>query len=153
MLTQHELDVLGQLLACVLPSSSGPGAAEARAIDYVAARLPAEDPAVVAALRDGISRAEAAGLDAEGTIRAWSADRSAPPWQLFRRVRSWAWEGFLCEPRHGGNRGQVGWTRFGIAGPPQPRGFTLEELTAPGPESEVGRPAGHPCERPRGRDR
>ena len=38
----------------MLPSSSGPGATEARAIDYVAARLPAENPEMVAALRDGI---------------------------------------------------------------------------------------------------
>jgi len=131
MLTPHELDVLDQLLACVLPSSSGPGATEARAIDYVVARLPTESPEMVAALRDGIKRAEAAGLNADAMLRAWSADRSAPQWQLFRRVRAWAWEGFLCDPRHAGNRGQAGWTRFGIAGPPQPDGFTPEELVAP----------------------
>jgi Gluconate 2-dehydrogenase subunit 3 len=142
--------VLEQLLARVLPSSSGPGADEARAIDYVRARLATENPELVAALRDGIGRAEAAGLDADGMLRAWSADRTVPQWQLFRRVRSWAWEGFLCEPRHGGNRGRVGWTRFGITGPPQPRGFTLEELGSPVP-SGTAHPGGAP-KQPQGGD-
>lgn len=83
-------------------------------------------------------------------LQAWSADRSDPQWQLFRRVRSWAWEGFLCEPRHGGNRGQAGWTRFGIAGPPQPRGFTAEDLAARRPESADVTRVGDLCERPQG---
>lgn len=150
MLTPHEFDMLERLLACVLPSSSGAGADEARAIDYVRARIATENPEFVAALRDGLGRAEAAGLDADGTLRAWSADRTVPQWQLFRRVRSWAWEGFLCEPRHGGNRGGVGWTRFGITGPPQPRGFTLEELVAPAPSGTA--PSGEAPRQPQGRD-
>jgi hypothetical protein len=57
MLTPHELDILDQLLACVLPSASGPGATEARAIEYVAARLSAETPEMIGALREGIRRA------------------------------------------------------------------------------------------------
>lgn len=150
MLTPHELDILDQLLACVLPSTSGPGATEARAIDYVAARLSTETPDTLVALREGIGDAEAAGLDAEETLHAWSADRSSPQWQLFRRVRSWAWEGFLCEPRHGGNQGQVGWTRFGIVGPPQPRGFTPEELVAP--TSAIAAPSGEAYEQPQSPD-
>jgi hypothetical protein len=150
MLTPDELDMLDQLLACVLPSTSGPGATEARAIDYVAARLSTETTEALVALREGLRHAEAAGLDAEETLHAWSADRSSPQWQLFRRVRSWAWEGFLCEPRHGGNRGQVGWTRFGVVGPPQPRGFAPEELVAPAPA--ITPPAGAGHERPQSQD-
>ena len=41
----------------------------------------------------------------------------------------------LCDPSHGGNRDRLGWKRFGIAGPPQPRGFTPAEL---GVEREPG---------------
>jgi len=47
VLTPHELAVLDRLLACVLPSLWGPGATEARAIDYVVAHLHAGNPEVV----------------------------------------------------------------------------------------------------------
>ena len=47
VLKPHELAALDRLLARVLPSLSGPGATEARAIDYVVAHLHAGNPEVV----------------------------------------------------------------------------------------------------------
>jgi hypothetical protein len=126
-LTPTEIDTLHRLLCAVLPSTSGAGAAEARAVDYVLRRLPGEDPGLVAALR---AELPAAATDPPGTLRRWSADATAPQWRLFRRVRAWAWEGFLCDPAHGGNAGGVGWKRFGVAGAPQPAGFSPADLLA-----------------------
>lgn len=124
-LSDDERAALAALLAVILPSTSGPGATEAGAVDYVTARLPRESPELVAALRTHLP---AAAGDPDATVAALAADPATPDFQVFRRLRQWAWEGFLCEPKHGGNRDQVGWTRFGITGPPQPRGFTPAEL-------------------------
>jgi gluconate 2-dehydrogenase gamma chain len=125
-LGERELAALAGALSVVLPSSSGDGAREADAIEYVRRRLDREDPELLAALR---LRLRTDGADPAALV-ANLADvpSGSPDDRLFRRIRAWAWEGFLCDPSHGGNRDRVGWRRFGVAGPPQPRGFTPEEL-------------------------
>ena len=123
-LTAVEVRRLESLLACVLPSSSGPGATEARAIDYVVRRLPAENGELVATLRRELVRDQ----DPSDLLAQWSVNRDGPMWPLFRFVRSLAWQGYLCDPVHGGNALGVGWQRFGVAGPPQPDGFSASDL-------------------------
>jgi hypothetical protein len=125
-LGERELAELADVLSVILPSTSGAGAREADATEYVRRRLHREDPELVIALRlklqtqGGDPAALVAGL-VEGPLGSLD-DR------LFRRLRASAWEGFLCDPVHGGNRDRVGWARFGISGPPQPGGFTPAEL-------------------------
>ncbi|MCU1457443.1 MAG: gluconate 2-dehydrogenase subunit 3 family protein [Actinomycetia bacterium] len=125
MLTADEIDALERLLDVMLPSTSGAGARTAGSIDYVVGRLDREDPVLLAALRPHLR----GDTDPDVVVAALAADPDAFDFQVFRRVRAWAWEGFLCEPRHGGNRDEVGWRRFGANGFPQPRGYTADELT------------------------
>lgn len=123
-LSDSERATLTRWLAVILPSDTGPGATEAGAIDYVTGRLHKEDPELIAALRAQLARDETA----DTVIAGLASDPASYDFQIFRRLRQWAWEGFLCEPKHGGNQNQVGWTRFGINGTPQPRGWTPAEL-------------------------
>jgi hypothetical protein len=124
MLTQDELAMLEALLDVILPTRSGPGARAAGSIDYVVGRLDREDPVLVEALRPYL----AGDRDPEDVVATLASDPASVAYQVFRRVRAWAWEGFLCEPQHGGNRNGVGWQRFDANGTPQPRGYTPEEL-------------------------
>ncbi len=124
MLTADERATLERLLDVILPSTSGAGARTAGSIDYVTARLDREDPALLAALAPHLDGTR----DPAAVVAALAADPASPDYQLFRRVRAWAWEGFLCEPQHGGNRDGVGWARFGANGTPQPRGYSVAEL-------------------------
>jgi hypothetical protein len=124
VLTAAEIDALERLLDVILPSTSGAGARTAGSIDYVVARLDREDPVLLAALQPHLL----VDADPQAVVAALAADPTSFDFQVFRRVRAWAWEGFLCEPRHGGNRDGVGWRRFGANGSPQPRGYTPDEL-------------------------
>lgn len=126
MLTHQESDALERLLDVILPSTAGAGARTAGSIDYVVARLDREDPVLIAALRPHLHGA----ADPESVVAALAADPTSFDYQVFRRVRAWAWEGFLCEPHHGGNRDGIGWQRFQANGTPQPRGYTPDELVA-----------------------
>jgi len=123
--SDEERAALARLLAVILPSTSGPGATEADAIDYVVGRLHKEDPEIVVGVR---AHLPAAAEDPVAVIAALASDPTGPGYQVFRRIRAWAWEGFLCDPKHGGNRDHVGWQRFGIPRSPQPLGWTVEDL-------------------------
>lgn len=105
-LDPEERATLAKLLAVVLPSASGPGASEAGAVDYVVRRLAGPERDALPQLREVLR--EVAGREA-GEVERLCAEGNA--W--FGRLRSWAWEGFLCDPALGGNRGAVGWERFG----------------------------------------
>lgn len=104
-LDPRERAILAELLALVLPSASGPGAREAGAVEYVIGRLVALDADDLPELQTLLG--EAAGHEA-ACIERLAADDN----RWFRRLRSWAWEGFLCDPSRGGNRGGVGWSRM-----------------------------------------
>jgi gluconate 2-dehydrogenase alpha chain len=124
ILSSAERAILGNLLSEILPSSSGAGAREAGAAEYVIRRLGGPDSGWVAVLRKEL--AEAAGREASHVARLAAAtdeDRAA----FFGRLRSWAWEGLLCDPAHGGNLNEVGWLRFGFPGPPKRRGYRREQ--------------------------
>jgi hypothetical protein len=124
MLSLSEISALDALLDVILPSTSGAGARTAGAIDYVVARIDREDPVLIAALRPHLSSND----DPEAVVAALAADPATFEYQVFRRLRGWAWEGFLCDPKHGGNRDRVGWERFRANGAPQPLGYTPADL-------------------------
>ena len=120
MVTRRALDgsestTLDAVLAVVLPSTSGPGATEAGAGDYVRSRLAGRDGQWLEKLRPWLRAA--AGREHEA-VAAWAdAPSDDPAGEVFERLRSWAWEGFLCDPARGGNQDQVGWRRFEWAPP------------------------------------
>jgi hypothetical protein len=110
-LDRLESKTLDALLAVLLPSTSGPGATEAGAGDYVRSRLAGPDARWIDKLRPWLRAA--AGCEQE-TVAGWAeAANDDPAGQLFEQLRNWAWEGFLCDPARGGNKDEVGWRRFG----------------------------------------
>ncbi len=120
MVTRRDLDdrestTLDAVLAVLLPSTSGAGATEAGAGDYVRSRLAGPDGQWLEKLRPWLRAA--AGREQEAVAGWADAARDDPAGEVFEQLRSWAWEGFLCDPARGGNRDQVGWRRFGWAPP------------------------------------
>ena len=116
MVTRRALDdtestTLDAVLAVVLPSTSGPGATEAGAGDYVRSRLAGPDRQWLDKLRPWLRAA--AGREHEAVAGWADAPVDDPAGEVFQQLRNWAWEGFLCDPERGGNRDQVGWRRFG----------------------------------------
>lgn len=103
------------MLAVLLPSTSGPGATEAGAGDYVRARLAGPDGRWLEDLRNWLS--VAAGREREAVAGWADAARDEPAGKAFQQLREWAWEGFLCDPAHGGNKDGIGWRRFGWTPP------------------------------------
>lgn len=105
-LTEPEVAGLRAILSELLPSDSGPGAAEAGAIGYVRTRLEGPLSYRVEALRPVLQRAT---TNAETTV----AELAAEDDPRFAELRALAWEGYLCDPGRGGNRDGIGWDRFG----------------------------------------
>lgn len=101
-----ERATLARLLALVLPSTSGAGAAEASALDHLLRRLDGPEAGSLPELR-----ALLASVKDREELELERLCASDDPW--FTRLRAWAWEGFLCDPALGGNRDGVGWQRFG----------------------------------------
>jgi hypothetical protein len=123
VLSGPESETLDAVLAVLLPSTSGPGAAEAGAGDYVRSRLAGPDARWLEKLRPWLGMAAGRERDA---IADWAgAADDDPAGEVFEQLRSWAWEGFLGDPAHGGNKDQVGWSRFEWA---PPAGRTLASL-------------------------
>lgn len=114
-LDERETAALEAVLSVLLPSTSGPGAAEARAVDHVRARLEGPLADRVDDLRPVLRRAQA---DPEAAV-AELAEAGDP---RFAELRALAWEGFLCDPARGGNRAGVGWERFGAPARRKARG-------------------------------
>ncbi len=117
-LTPAQRATLSNMLAAILPSDSGPGARDADATEYVVRRLRGPDSRWLPELRAALD-------DAAGDEAGWLA--AADDEAMFRRLRTWAWEGFLCDPAYGGNRDRVGWRRFGFPGDPKERGYGPSE--------------------------
>jgi gluconate 2-dehydrogenase gamma chain len=126
--------VLDAAAARILPSDDGPGAREAKVGRFIERQLegdlrllrPAFDQ--LARLLDvwsrrsfkaGFAALPAAQQDAvldqlaHGTIPV----RGFPQAELFRALHTLALEGFLSDPVHGGNDGQVGWRAVGFPEP------------------------------------
>lgn len=109
-----EAAALDAVLAVILPSDSGAGAAEAGAGRYVRARLAGPDERWLDPLRGWLP--EPAGAAAAVDALA-SGDGGRWP-GLFEQLRVWAWSGYLCDPARGGNADGVGWARFDWTPPP-----------------------------------
>ena len=122
---------LDAVLAVVLPSTSGAGAAEAEVGRYVRTRLAGPDADWLVLLRrwltaDVLGRTGGATAGPDGAladqraaaaVAALAAEADGPWPGLFEQIRLWAWSGYLCDPGRGGNVGAVGWQRFDWAPP------------------------------------
>ena len=112
----------------ILPSDDGPGAAETGVADYIekalVEELPASDRALVqrglerleASARDHLGRAFSDGSpeQQDELLRALEALDEPWPRAFLRRLVHLALEGFLCDPRRGGNRDGLGWSFIGV---------------------------------------
>ena len=134
-LTEAETAVLSAVLARLIPADeNGPGAGEARVIDYVDRALagPLEGhresyranlPALDAYARGLHGEAFAAlGAVQQDAVLAALEDGSATGFDpssraFFDLVRVHAIEGMFGDPSHGGNAGHVGWKLIGFPGP------------------------------------
>ncbi len=121
VLTAAQRATLSKVLEEILPSDSGAGAREADAAEYVVRRLRGPDSRWLPELRAALD--DAAADEAGYVARLAAANDSA----MFARLRTWAWEGYLCDPAYGGNRDRVGWRRFGFPGDPKERGYRPSE--------------------------
>lgn len=138
-LTEHQRAILGRTSELILPSDDGPGAREAGVIDYLAKALATEFHAPLRPLfAEGVRRMEALArsdweqpflqLEAEDQERVldWVqrggvSDATFDGRQFVDRLVELTLEGFLGDPVHGGNQGQVGWEYIGYApGSPRP---------------------------------
>lgn len=124
VLSAEEVATLRTLLSVFLPSTSGPGAQEADAVNYVIERLRGPDREWLGVIRNSL---QSAGGDEAGYVARLAEAGDDESRALFTRLRSWAWEGFLCEPSYGGNRENVGWRRFGSLEHPKARGYGAQE--------------------------
>jgi gluconate 2-dehydrogenase gamma chain len=126
--------VLAAAAARILPSEDGPGAREAKVGRFIdrqlAGSLAALRPAFdqLARLLDvsavtifGKPFTVLAAPDQDGVLTQLSLGRlpgrGVPQEALFRALHSLALEGFLSDPVHGGNDGEVGWRSIGFATP------------------------------------
>jgi gluconate 2-dehydrogenase alpha chain len=114
-LDRLESETLDVVLGVLLPSTSGSGATDAGAGDYVRARLAGPEARWLEKLRPWLRAA--AGREQEAVAGWADAANDDPAGELFEQLRNWAWEGLLCDPAHGGNKDEVGWRRFGWAPP------------------------------------
>ena len=126
--------VLEAAAARILPSDDGPGAREARVGRFIARQLEGDLAAVrpafdqLARLLDlwsqksfgkGFATVAAAEQDtvlgqlARGEIPV----RGLPQQALFRGLHTLTLEGFLSDPVHGGNDGEIGWRTVGFPEP------------------------------------
>jgi gluconate 2-dehydrogenase gamma chain len=131
-LAAHEETAIRAAVQRVIPSETGPGAAEAGTADYVVARA-----STTSAILNGYQRL-AAGLGAlaaeshpgapfeslpadaqDAILTALEAEADAG----FRRLVIDSMEGFYGDPRHGGNAGGVSWALLGFPGPTGGSGY------------------------------
>jgi gluconate 2-dehydrogenase gamma chain len=135
VLDAAEWRTLEAACARILPSDDGPGAREAGVIGFLDAQLatPALAPAAqalrtlarlldeVAQRRHGAGFAALAPAQADELLGALAAGtlpvERFPQKEAFAVLHTLTLEGYLSDPRHGGNRGEVGWQAIGFAAP------------------------------------
>lgn len=120
--------VLEAVCARILPSDAEPGATEAGCAEFIdrqlglphfdALRAQAERGLErlddLAAKRHGRGFAQVTAAEQDELLRAFQRPaRGLPGAHVFSLLLTLTLEGFLCDPRHGGNRGGVGWTFVG----------------------------------------
>ncbi len=125
---KEAFSTLSALVETVLPSDDGPGAAETDAARFVARTLERPEWAAY----DSATRSLLGALDAEARLAAGAPFAALSPSQrnailkrllaaeaatherAMRLLIDLSVQGFLCHPRHGGNRDRAGWDYLGF---------------------------------------
>jgi gluconate 2-dehydrogenase gamma chain len=135
ILGASEWQTIDALVARILPSDDGPGAREANVVGFIDAQLATKElgpiaPVILEAARrletlarDRFARSfsllDAAAQDA--LAHAMSRGELFPPpfpgREVFAALHTLTLEGFLSDPLHGGNAGQIGWRYVDFAEP------------------------------------
>jgi len=146
-LDERERRMLRAAVLRVLPSTGGAGASEAGCADYVIGTLERRrPPRFVGEMRRGVAFAEslaeqmagesfadASGEEQDRILRQLQRTPHPTVQRFLRRLVRLTLEGFLCDPRHGGNRARAGWIRLGLDGARAP-GACLETDPARRPD-------------------
>jgi gluconate 2-dehydrogenase gamma chain len=129
--------ILDAVTARLIPTDeTGPGAREARVVEYIERSLATNYEQHRAAYGAGLSALGAAGFAELPADRqdAVLADLDRRDDDFLALVRQHAIEGMFCDPVWGGNAGRVGWRLLGYPGPRHVWTETDQELDAePGP--------------------
>ncbi len=124
-LTDLESRTVEAMSARIIPTNATPGAREAGVVRFIDAMLRAHYATWQSAYRDGISRLNHLSADRFGSdfaaleegeqdkLLELVASGSAPAWKeasgFFEMVRLHTIEGFLSDPKYGGNRDGIAW--------------------------------------------
>jgi gluconate 2-dehydrogenase gamma chain len=142
-LGEAEGRTLRAIVRRVLPSDDGFGAVEAGCPEYVVQALEARlSAAALDKARHGLrfaddlvlkttgrSFAEAEDDEQDRALRQLQLTPHRTLQDLVHRIVNLTLEGFLCHPRHGGNRDEVGWRYLEIATEHAPSGGGSECTT------------------------
>lgn len=129
----HQRATIVAATARIIPSDRDPGALEAGVIDYIERTLASYAVNTAQLYYDGIVELnnlakEQFGADGFSALKPEEQDRILSILEerrspfLFQLVEH-TMEGFYGDPRHGGNRGSVGWKVLGFPGPSFPKGY------------------------------
>ena len=134
-LPADERDTLSAVTELLIPSDDGPGAREANVIEYICRALRSDFHEPIRGMfMDGARSIERLArsewglpfveMDFEDQDRLLEHIQTGgldDRGRFFHKLLELSLEGFLGDPRHGGNRGEVGWNYIGYTpGTPRP---------------------------------
>ena len=131
-LSEAETRTLDAATSRILPSEDGPGAREAKVIRFIDAQLAGPLAQLLPAMQQGalmldrysqlLYKTPFADASAEQQdrilvelSRGKIPVRSFPQEAWFAALHNLTLEGFLSDPAHGGNAGEIGWRSIGFA--------------------------------------
>ena len=127
-LSPEQIATLDCMTRRMVPSDDGPGAAEANVMGHIRWRLehPAYGPprkrlasgldllASQCRKKHGKAFPECTAREQDEVLADLKKVRHVVVWQFLADVLSWTLAGYLCDPKYGGNRGEVGWEYIGF---------------------------------------
>ena len=147
VLDSRQIAVLEAATECILPSGDGPGAAEANVMGFVrrAASQPFSESRKdrwrrgldmmqsLARSLHGKDFADCTVAERDGVLEKLGRIPHPITQRFLDGLLSLTLAGFLCDPRHGGNEGEIGWRSVGY----EPRTASPEEIES-GNGSRIG---------------
>lgn len=129
----HERATIEAATARIIPTDEQPGALEAQVIEYIERTLSSYAPHLVATYKEGVCELDRLTLENFG-VSAFVSLKSTEQDQIltalernqsrfFSTLLEHTMEGFYGDPRHSGNKNQVGWKVIGFPGPSFPKGY------------------------------
>jgi gluconate 2-dehydrogenase gamma chain len=121
-LTAEEAKLVDAVCQQILPSDDLPGAREAGVVSYIDKQLSGTLSRFAPAYRQGLAGLKDAGFLSMATeergrfLESAEAGRvAAVPAAFVRMMVDHTMQGFLGDPKHGGNQGKAGWKMLGYS--------------------------------------